>query len=285
MKRINPPHVDDIEELQLLADNKKLGSYPELLNEYISFRSQYKDYINYGGNPWYITALPISSDFRKSLIRHYEGAPDERLEFIDDFRRKLSPTVCPMCGGFGNGTLDHYLPKADYPEYSFLSKNLVPACNCNSLRGTSVIGKASPERAIHPYFDDFLDQRLYQSSFEGSFESPRISIEVLDSDHPVVGLLQFHLDEVIKNDATQGWFEKYWSDLSLRPDDILDLVLPLPPQAVTGAELRILIEKYRNSRDKEHATPNNWVSIFYTGLVKDEARVDRLAEIINASRI
>ncbi|WP_052749047.1 hypothetical protein [Arsukibacterium ikkense] len=284
MKGIQPFDVDDIRELQLLADNNRLGSYPQLMSEYILFKEQYANYVDSCGDPWKIRQLPISNTFRKALIRHYDDAPQGHLQFITDFRRNLSPTLCVMCGGFGNGTLDHYLPSSVYPEYSFFSKNLIPACNCNSLRGNVVRGLTESERVIHPYFDNFLDQRLYQAVFIGSFDAPSISIEVIDSNHPEIDLLKFHLANVIANEATQGWFEKYWSDLSLRPYDILELVLPLPQQIVTGAALAVAIERYRNAKDKEHHTPNNWHSIFYTGLMKDLNRLEQLAEIINISR-
>lgn len=284
MKKINPPLVDDIMELHLLAKNKNLKSHPELLNQYDQFRSKYKEYIDNAGNPWSVNKLPINRQFKGELHRHYNHPPKGRLNFIKEYRRNLSPTICPMCGGFGNGTLDHYLPKDSYPEYSFFSKNIIPACNCNSLRGTAVKGLASPSRAIHPYFDDFLSDRLYQAVFSGQFYAPCISIEIIDNSHPQRDILKFHLDEIISNPGTQGWFEKYWSDLSLRPHDILELVLPDDQQNLTGATLKISIEKYRNSKDKEYQTPNNWFSIFYTGLMADNERLDQLAEIINLSR-
>ncbi|SEK53158.1 hypothetical protein [Ectothiorhodospira marina] len=284
MKRIDPPAIDDIKELQLLANNHGLGSYPGLMNEYIRFRSQYNVYSKSGGNPWNIAPLPISDDLKKALRTHYGSPPQGRLQFLKKYRRGLSPTICPMCGGFGNGTLDHYLPKEDYPEYSFFSKNLIPACNCNSLRGTTVKGVASPARVIHPYYDDFLQDRLYQAVFQGEFSAPSISIEIIDKSHPEFDILKFHLDEVIKNEATQGWFEKYWSDLSQRPHDKLELVLPLPAQDVSGADLKVALERYRNHMDKDHDTPNNWLSIFYTGLIKDHNRLDKLAAVINSKR-
>ncbi len=284
MKRINPPPVNDILELQFLADNTKLGSYPNLLNEYIRFSSQYDSYVQSCGNPWDLIPLGFTDPFKKALKVHYNSPPDERLKFIEEYRRNLSPTVCPMCGGFGNGTLDHYLPKDDYPEYSFFSKNLVPACSCNSLRGTAVKGVVPPSRVIHPYFDDFLSDRLYQAAFKGQFDAPKISIEIIDDAHPQKDILRYHLDEVVSNDGTQGWFEKYWSDLSVRPHDILELVLPCRQQNLTGAELKTAIERYRNSKDKEYMTPNNWYSIFYTGLMRDNERLDQLAAIINLSR-
>ncbi|MFA7259323.1 MAG: hypothetical protein WC013_07365 [Aeromonas bestiarum] len=284
MKHITPPDVDDIVELQSLANNSRLGSHPKLLSEYLIFRGQYNQFIANGGDPWMITSAITDANFGSALINHYVDSPEGRLLFIKDFRRTISPTVCPMCGGFGNGTLDHYLPKADYPEFSFFSKNLVPACNCNSLRGTAVKGTRASERAFHPYFDTFLNQRLYTTLFEGSFDVPRISINVLDPDHPNIDILRFHLDEVINNEATKGWFDKYWSNLILRPNDILDLVLPLEPQLITAHELITAVTRYRNSKDKEHNTPNNWLSIFYTGLINDQVRLDGLLEIINLSR-
>ena len=284
MKHINPPEIDDIVELQSLANNRRLGSYPKLLSEYLIFREQYNKFTVNGGNPWVINTVITDVDFGNALINHYVDSPEGRLLFIKDFRRTVSPTVCPMCGGFGNGTLDHYLPKADYPEFSFFSKNLVPACNCNSLRGTAVKGVRASERAIPPYFDTFLNQRLYTTLFEGSFEVPRISINVLDPNHPNIDIIQFHLDEVINNEATNGWFDKYWSDLILRPNEILDLVLPPTPQLITIDELITATTRYRNSKDKEHNTQNNWLSIFYTGLINDQARLGGLLEIINSSR-
>lgn len=284
MKKIDPPDIDDTKELQLLANNEGLGSYPDLMNEYVRFRSQYNVYSQSGGNPWNIAPLQISNPLRKALRNHYGSPPVGRLQFLKKYRRDLSPTLCPMCGGFGNGTLDHYLPKEDYPEYSFFSKNLVPACNCNSLRGTTVKGAASPARVIHPYFDDFLSDRLYQAVFQGEFYTPRISIEVIDKKHPEFDILKFHLDEVIANEATQGWFEKYWSDLSQRPHSKLELVLPLSTQDLSGADLKVSLERYRNHMDKDHNTPNNWLSIFYTGLIKDQNRLGQLATVINSNR-
>ena len=284
MKRIDPPAIDDIEELQLLANNEGLGSYPGLMNEYIRFRSQYNEYSKSGGNPWNITPLTISGDLKRALRTHYGSPPKGRLQFLKKYRRGLSPTLCPMCGGLGNGTLDHYLPKEDYPEYSFFSKNLVPACNCNSLRGATVKGEAYPARVIHPYYDDFLADRLYQAVFQGEFSAPSISIEVIDKNHSKFDILKFHLDEVINNDATQGWFEKYWSDLSQRPHDKLGLVLPLSSQDLSGADLKVSLERYRNHMDKDHDTPNNWFSIFYTGLMRDHNRLDQLATVINSNR-
>lgn len=70
--------------------------------------------------------------------------------------------LCPFCGGLGHaGTLDHYLPKANFPAYSVHPHNLVPCCrDCNSGKNAS-FGAELHEQTIHPYFDieHFFDQR------------------------------------------------------------------------------------------------------------------------------
>lgn len=61
---------------------------------------------------------------------------------------------CPFCGGIGRPkTLDHYLPKANYPQFSVLPYNLVPACrDCNTGKSNSLATNVN-EQVIHPYFD------------------------------------------------------------------------------------------------------------------------------------
>jgi hypothetical protein len=61
---------------------------------------------------------------------------------------------CPFCGGIGQvHTLDHYLPKSNFPIYSVLPENLVPCCrDCNSGKMNSFAATQS-EQSLHPYLD------------------------------------------------------------------------------------------------------------------------------------
>lgn len=62
---------------------------------------------------------------------------------------------CPFCGGIGQPrTLDHYLPKANYPVYSVHPANLVPSCrDCNTGK-SNALALVVGEQVLHPYFDD-----------------------------------------------------------------------------------------------------------------------------------
>jgi hypothetical protein len=284
MKQTKRPDIDDLNELQILAERETLSSYPALKQEYVTIESQYDAFILNGGDPWVVSRANLDADLQRQLKGLYAQPPKGCLEFIAANRYNKSPTICLMCGGLGMGTLDHYLPKDIYPEFSLFSANLIPACNCNSLRGTKYKGHAAPQRVIHPYFDAFVVDRLYQSKFIGDFETPTITIEMLDENHPHKDTIKFHLEEVIENDSSRGWFDKYWVDLTLRPDDILDLVLPTAPMQLKNGELLDALTKYRNAKDREFGTPNNWYSIFYTGLLNDLNRVTLLSNAINGYR-
>jgi len=62
---------------------------------------------------------------------------------------------CPYCNHRLADTLDHFLPKANFPIYSISPINLLPACTqCNKGKTNSIPTNAS-EQTLHPYFDNF----------------------------------------------------------------------------------------------------------------------------------
>jgi len=68
---------------------------------------------------------------------------------------------CPFCGLGYASTLDHYLPKTTYPQFSVLPLNLIPSCkDCNTGKSTIVATQAGAQ-ILHPYFDhqDFVDEQ------------------------------------------------------------------------------------------------------------------------------
>jgi 5-methylcytosine-specific restriction endonuclease McrA len=73
------------------------------------------------------------------------------LAYIRDFLlNRVPPEFCPYCS-FGEAeTLDHFLPQSLFPEFSLLSRNLVPCCpTCNRIKTAK-----NASHAIHAYFDD-----------------------------------------------------------------------------------------------------------------------------------
>lgn len=59
---------------------------------------------------------------------------------------------CPMCGFGEASTLEHYLPRSGYPEFSVFALNLIPACaRCNLLKG-GAIGTTPATQYLHAFF-------------------------------------------------------------------------------------------------------------------------------------
>lgn len=76
---------------------------------------------------------------------------------------------CPLCGQGKISTLDHHLPKDQFPLLAVVPVNLVPACgDCNKVK-TNAIPNTEGEQTLHPYFDDVEeDTWLYAEVVEGS---------------------------------------------------------------------------------------------------------------------
>jgi len=73
----------------------------------------------------------------KVLLKKYESArSNQSLDFIGLRRKHHNFLCCPFCGGSGQFTLDHYLPKENgYGHYSIFSDNLIPCCSyCQGIK-------------------------------------------------------------------------------------------------------------------------------------------------------
>lgn len=66
---------------------------------------------------------------------------------------------CPLCAQRAVTTLDHHLPKTDYPALAVAPLNLVPCCSdCNRAK-LARIPHTPEDVSIHPYFDDVDQER------------------------------------------------------------------------------------------------------------------------------
>lgn len=119
-----------------------------------------------------------SSDFPLSLVsstemrglydrmRDYSGA----RKYYDDIKSNATLDYCPYCNSGYATTVDHFLPKEDYPTLSIDPWNLVPSCNdCNQTLGR-LVATSEAESPFHPYGDTVPadDRWLYASIKEAS---------------------------------------------------------------------------------------------------------------------
>lgn len=94
----------------------------------------------------------------KDLIKVYENkfvktnSPGRR--YYDKLLNAPREGICPICGVRTVSTLDHYLPKSEYPLLVITLPNLIPSCfDCNHDKMV-YIPKRMEDAPFHPYFDD-----------------------------------------------------------------------------------------------------------------------------------
>lgn len=88
---------------------------------------------------------------------------------------------CPFCGGIGRPrNLDHFLPKARFPQFSVFPKNLVPSCrDCNFDGKSARFATCPEEQLIQPYADNdkFFSEQWIFAEFSGSISDPQAKLE------------------------------------------------------------------------------------------------------------
>jgi hypothetical protein len=138
MKNILPLTSDDSARFLECANAKQgqrklhlLGSHSMVDRRYIEY-SRLEDIID-------MTEIDIPDDVKESLIHCYEVKTTTIQNLIKDTYSNLYnkfSELCPYCGIGRHSTIDHYLPKKIFPEFSIYSRNLIPTCNiCNQKKG------------------------------------------------------------------------------------------------------------------------------------------------------
>lgn len=75
-------------------------------------------------------------------------------DVYDDIFASSPHGRCPLCAHRAVATLDHHLPKAEYPALAVAPLNLVPACtDCNKAK-LNAVPQTAEEVSLHPYYDD-----------------------------------------------------------------------------------------------------------------------------------
>ncbi|AZC17939.1 HNH endonuclease [Pseudomonas sp. CMR5c] len=179
MRRLNLPECTSMQSYNLCLASVLDLNLKERLNRVSGFIEEVSEmYINQArvGNVYSIPPLIhprgedpiINADIRKSeLLKLYGYHMVDRHpgRGLYDVILVAAKEQCPFCGGIGRPkSLDHYLPKANYPQYAVLPQNLVPCCrDCNTEK-SNALAVAEDDQAIHPYFDDdkfFLEQWVF----------------------------------------------------------------------------------------------------------------------------
>lgn len=96
------------------------------------------------------------TDQQKEAMRHAYNVETEPMTTLrGELLKRIRVARCPFCGISESSTLDHYLPKEQYPEYSVFPSNLVPSCAvCNTRKRDRILDEGTNVRMfLHPCYD------------------------------------------------------------------------------------------------------------------------------------
>jgi hypothetical protein len=236
-------------------------------------------YRKFAGNPGEITAMTgIKKDEKSRLENLYEYGYDLRvkdkfaLNWIFQLRKNTDLAVCPMCGYPGINAIDHYLAKADYPEFAFFRLNLVPTCtSCNSMRSNHANKAGTAHALLHPYFDGkLLCSELIIVKFRATDKNNPLSYDGIqfelspniDADRPEYCRLENHLTKNIDPTQFRRTMKKNWSELGRDANTHVD----------QDAFFNRIIGNLKIKTTV--CGVNSWEAGFFRGLVNDHKVVD-----------
>jgi hypothetical protein len=266
MNRLDPPdYFDDAAALDALTLNKRLKCYPQLAAQVPAIKGGYVQYVAVNGDAHSVANVVLPDPIKAQLKALY-ASPSKELPHIDRIREESDANCCPMCGSFHSGTLDHLLPKTDFPVFAIFGRNLVPACKCNSKRTDQLTGAAN-ERVLHPYFDDVLRERLFVARFEDPGLAPRITLRpLLAPGHLHAAAVRFHMTNVVERTSILRYLRTSWTNVLRRPSLAAAELRDAPPSRQALADI---ITAELDRQDDTFGSRNNWRSVFLVGLLDD----------------
>ena len=198
MRSIAPPPIDAELAYQDISRGRRpdaicsrlLAATPRVFAAYAAYPA---------AAPHDATALvPCSTNpaTRQDLEGNYDSGSQAARRLKGAIFRANAGGRCCLCGQGRASTLDHYLPKSRYPEFSVLPMNLVPSCwDCNHKKGAAAV---APAVFLHSYFDAIPLQIpvLFAEVEVDSFEiliSFRIQLSAL-TDARLATRIQSHFD-------------------------------------------------------------------------------------------
>ncbi|NHV10347.1 HNH endonuclease [Cronobacter turicensis] len=86
-------------------------------------------------------------------------------KYYDELIRRSPNRKCLLCHIGEASTLDHFLPKENYPSLSISYNNLIPACDyCNRTK-SKYLSLSKECQLIHPLFDHFYNRNWLKAVY------------------------------------------------------------------------------------------------------------------------
>lgn len=129
------------------------------------------------------SVLSLTKNEKEAVQSLYTNLTVTSKEIIKEIK-ETNLITCPYCQINNGETIEHYAPKENFPEYSILSKNLIPCCStCNSNKGTKLYDENGNKKTINFYFDSLPIKEFLQCNliYEKNSNIPQVSFSLKSS--------------------------------------------------------------------------------------------------------
>lgn len=79
---------------------------------------------------------------------------------------KDSSFICPYCGHRDVNSLDHFMPKSQFPALAVTPSNLVPACFACNKSKLATVASAEEDVLLHPYYENVDNHEWLQAQVQ-----------------------------------------------------------------------------------------------------------------------
>ncbi len=168
MRQLPLPTLDDVEVLDRIIAAKSPPRRGQLQAIRTAVLGAYANYAAVAPEVAGLTAIALTDIQRAALVHAYEVETVPLAQLRGALLGGAVTARCPFCAVSESSTLDHYLPKEAHPQFSILSKNLIPSCpTCNVHKRTLVVDGGTDVRLfLHPYFDVLPNARFVHLDVE-----------------------------------------------------------------------------------------------------------------------
>ncbi len=206
------------------------------------------------------SVINITVDDMKDLYKSQMLKNKKPRKFYDTIMGFAKLGKCPFCSLGQVTTLDHFLPKSEFPSFSVLPYNLVPCCkDCNHGKSASY-AKLEEEQTLHPYYDNYDEEQwLFAEIIEKPF-SP-IKYEVIAPET---------FDD-IKKTRIKKHFEEFYLGKRFAIEAISELAIlknRFQRCGLTSDEVRLYLIGLEKDNREEHI--NSWQTAMYQALSKSK---------------
>ena len=291
MKRLDPPNISFKDMLVKCSEGmEQINIRNDFISIFPTFYAKEEQYqaLSLAGNlytypkvnPLINTTQVVGHLTKIKLVNLYENNLRNKDKPARDYYDALlvsSGERCPFCGDIGHTkNLDHFLPKAHFPEFSVMPLNLVPSCrDCNMGEKGQAYATISDEQTIHPY----IDKDIF-------FQEQWVFAEYIDEDD---GAFQFYVNcpdtwsQVDRNRAANHFNNldlasryrleagKHLSEVIDQKNAFTQTILRLAPEVTLHAIKSEFINSNLMPIIQSGQFSNHWKKVMYQCLVNSVA--------------